>query len=243
MSKVEAVPIYARIDAFVRDQIASGVLNEGARMPSETKLAEMFNTTRSTVAKAMQRLVFDGLVIRRSGSGTFIAPQEMRVALDQARVRTFEEQLGKQDGDIGYKLLTWGPRPSTEFEAKRLGISAKSEIFQLERLRLQEETVIGIEVRIIPKDLGQSFTVQMMNTKSINRILSEDFGQQIVRVEGQIRAGLASSLQATRLGVRRGAALLIREYTLLGKNSRPLVHGTSIYRDDFRIDYSIQGAD
>lgn len=235
----ETMPIYARIATFIRDQIASGELIEGARAPSESKLAEMFNTTRSTVAKAMQHLVFEGLVVRRSGSGTFIASRNTTIVLDQARVQTFEEQLGRSDGDIEYKLLTWGTRTSTEYESLRLGLKRGSEIFQLERLRLQDEAVIGIEIRIIPTQLGQHFTVPMMNNKSINRILAEDFGQQIGGVQGQIRAGLASSLQASRLGVRRGAALLIREYTLLGRTNQPLIHGISFYRDDFRIDYSV----
>lgn len=240
MSKEENLPLYARIGAFVREQIASGQLPEGARLPPEAKLAEMFGTTRSTVAKAMQRLVFEGVVTRRTGSGTFVAPHDIAVVFDPSRIRTFEEQLGKQDGDISYRLLTWGARAANPLEAQKLGVGANTEIFQLERLRLESEAVIGLEIRIIPKALGERFTVQMMNGKSINRILAEDFGQRIARVEGHIRAGLASSLQASRLGVRRGSAVLIREFTLLGSHGQPLVFGTSLYRDHFRIDYAIE---
>lgn len=242
MPQEETTPIYARIDAFIRNEIASGGLTEGARLPSESELAERFDTTRSTVAKAMQRLVFEGLVVRRTGSGSFVASSSINAVMDVGRVRTFEEQLGKTDGDISYKLLTWGARASTRDEKEKLGLAGKVEVFQLERLRLVAGRVIGIEVRIIPEELGRRFTVEMMGSKSIYRILTEEFGIQVQRVEGQIRAGLASSLQASRLGVRRGAALLIREYTLLGEKRRPFIHGISLYRDDFRIDYVIQDA-
>lgn len=240
MPQAAKTPIYARIEAYIRQEIATGGLRTGARLPSEANLASQFATTRSTVTKALQRLVFEGLIVRRTGSGSFVASGGLSAVMDGARVRTFEEQLGKTEGEVTYKLMTWEARPSTKAEAERLGLRPATEVFHLERLRLVDGQVIGIEVRIIPNELGVRFTVEMMSGKSIYRILSEELGLPVLGVAGQIRAALASSRQAQQLAVRRGAALLIREYTLLGKGGQPLIHGISLYRDDFRIDYVIR---
>ena len=66
-------PIYARIQAHIRGGIASGGFRPGERLPSETQLAAQFGTTRSTVVHALQKLVFDGVVVRRAGSGTYVS--------------------------------------------------------------------------------------------------------------------------------------------------------------------------
>lgn len=51
-------------------------LPEGARLPSEKSLATRYGCNFLTVRKAVKRLVADGLVTRRMGSGTFIARKD-----------------------------------------------------------------------------------------------------------------------------------------------------------------------
>ncbi|QZN98820.1 UTRA domain-containing protein [Chenggangzhangella methanolivorans] len=80
----------------------------------------------------------------------------------------------------------------------------------------------------------------MIRTKSIHRILDEDFGLPVLRVEGSIRAGVAKGAIADQLAVKRGAPVLIRDYVLLSADRRPLVRGESFYREDFHIDYVVQ---
>jgi GntR family transcriptional regulator of arabinose operon len=53
-------------------EIRAGVWKPGDRLPSEAALCERFATSRITVAKAIQSLQRDGLVMRRPGSGTYV---------------------------------------------------------------------------------------------------------------------------------------------------------------------------
>lgn len=212
-------------------------------MPSETELAEKFSTTRSTVAKAMQKLVFEGLIVRRPGSGSFVKPGNISAIIDPARVRSFEEQARLYGGEISYGLIGLSSRKATQQEAEKLAVAPGSEVYLLERLRLVSGRAIGIEMRVMPSGLGNRLTMDMLENKSIHRILEEEFGLAVVRVEGCIRAGITSAQQAERLGVRRGAALLIRDYTLLGIDRQPLICGESLYREEFRIDYIVQQSD
>ena len=84
------VPVYIRIQHELRNGIISGAYAPGDRIPSETELAQRFETTRATVARALQELVFDGTIVRRAGAGSFVAPSATSVPLESKRLRSFE---------------------------------------------------------------------------------------------------------------------------------------------------------
>lgn len=68
------------LDAL-RESVISGEYREGARLPSEADLVRRFGVSRMTIVKAFKELQQQGLVVRRPGSGTFVAPngQESRL--------------------------------------------------------------------------------------------------------------------------------------------------------------------
>ncbi len=65
--------LYERLRAYLLDEIRSGRLGPGARIPSELALAEQFNVSRITSKKAMETLERDGLIVRYRGKGSFVA--------------------------------------------------------------------------------------------------------------------------------------------------------------------------
>jgi DNA-binding FadR family transcriptional regulator len=56
----------------ILDQIVSGSLKEGDKLPSENQICQAFQVSRPTVRAALTRLHADGLVATRQGSGTFV---------------------------------------------------------------------------------------------------------------------------------------------------------------------------
>lgn len=54
------------------EQIVSGALQEGDKLPSEHRICQAFNVSRPTVREALMRLHADGLVTTRQGSGTVV---------------------------------------------------------------------------------------------------------------------------------------------------------------------------
>jgi GntR family transcriptional regulator of arabinose operon len=67
-----SAPKHVLIHDEIAAAIASGVYAPGQQLPTEKELVRTFNASRPTVARAMQRLVADGLIDRRAGSGTFV---------------------------------------------------------------------------------------------------------------------------------------------------------------------------
>jgi GntR family transcriptional regulator of arabinose operon len=66
-------PKYRQIVESLRANITSGQYRNGARLPSEAELVRRFGVSRMTVVKAMQQLQQEGLLVRRTGSGTYLA--------------------------------------------------------------------------------------------------------------------------------------------------------------------------
>ena len=64
-----------RVSAQVRDYILKNDLAEGARLPSERRLAELVGSSRPTVSQALRSLAITGLIEIRPGAGAFVLRQ------------------------------------------------------------------------------------------------------------------------------------------------------------------------
>lgn len=71
-------PIYLKIAAELREQIAAGTLAEGERAPSTNELAAFHSVNPTTSAKALTWLFEQGLLEKRRGLGMFVLPGARR---------------------------------------------------------------------------------------------------------------------------------------------------------------------
>ena len=86
-----AAPRYAQIAAALRAHIIAGRFGgAGSRIPSEPEIIDTFGVSKTTASEALKVLRAEGLIIRRSGAGSFIAadPPEIRTVevLSGARI-------------------------------------------------------------------------------------------------------------------------------------------------------------
>jgi GntR family transcriptional regulator of arabinose operon len=68
----KATPKYRQVYEDLFSSIQAGVFQPGDRLPSEAELGERYQTSRITIAKAVNELQLQGLVSRRAGSGTHV---------------------------------------------------------------------------------------------------------------------------------------------------------------------------
>jgi DNA-binding LacI/PurR family transcriptional regulator len=73
------VPKYRQLFNTLHDDIASGRLQSGDRLPSEAELVRSFGASRITVGRALRDLQREGLVDRRPGSGTYVRARRRAV--------------------------------------------------------------------------------------------------------------------------------------------------------------------
>ncbi|WP_168794100.1 FadR/GntR family transcriptional regulator [Paraburkholderia aromaticivorans] len=60
--------------AYLHDEIASGRMRDGVKLPAERQLSEQFGASRGAVRRVLQDLKDRGLITQTVGSGTFVLP-------------------------------------------------------------------------------------------------------------------------------------------------------------------------
>src|SRR3954451_23564183 len=56
----------------ILEQIVSGSIREGEKLPTEKEISLSFQVSRPVVREALMQLQADGLVVARQGSGTYV---------------------------------------------------------------------------------------------------------------------------------------------------------------------------
>ena len=90
-------PIYAQLIAGFREQILSGILQAGDKLPSVRELAGQLAINPNTIQRAYETLEQEGYVYSVPGKGSFAARRE---EIDGNRREELLEQLDKIAGEL-----------------------------------------------------------------------------------------------------------------------------------------------
>ena len=69
---------YQEVIDWIQDQVGSGRLGPGDKIPSENELCNQFNISRQTARHAIGILVHDGILTAERGSGTYVTDERAR---------------------------------------------------------------------------------------------------------------------------------------------------------------------
>lgn len=66
------VPFFKQLVDQLRTAVIRREIPEGTRLPSERELSKLLRLNRSVVVKAYNELKLDGLLVSKTGSGTYV---------------------------------------------------------------------------------------------------------------------------------------------------------------------------
>src|ERR1043165_2600082 len=89
-----ASPLYMQLAQKLAQAIRNRDYQPDEALPAERVLSESLSLSRVTARKAIDQLVEQGLVVRRRGSGNYIAP---RLEQPLSRLTSFSEELQQRD--------------------------------------------------------------------------------------------------------------------------------------------------
>jgi DNA-binding FadR family transcriptional regulator len=92
------------------EQIKSGRLAAGARLPTEEELSRAARVSRTVVREAVAALRADGLVVTRQGVGAFVsaAPQQAPFRIDADGMRSIADMLHVMELRLGVEIESAG---------------------------------------------------------------------------------------------------------------------------------------
>ena len=146
----DSSPIYLQLARLLAQTIREGGYKPDEALPSERLLAETLNVSRVTARSAIDQLVEQGLIIRKRGSGNYIAP-----LLEQplSRLTSFSEELERRGYTPSSRWLNRTVSVAMTDEQLTLGLSPGARVARLERLRLADDVVMAYEVSILPQSV------------------------------------------------------------------------------------------
>jgi len=194
-----ASPLYMQLAQSLAQAIRDGIYQADEALPSERVLAEQLELSRVTARKAIDRLVEQGLIVRKRGSGNYIAPK-----LEQplTRLTSFSEELHQRGFVPSSRWLARGFTPAAPDEQLSLELKSGERVARLERLRLADSVVMAYEVSVLPQSV-------LPDPQAVEASLYTHLGDRApVRALQHIRALNADARLAGLLEVAVGAAVL-----------------------------------
>ncbi|WP_274653187.1 GntR family transcriptional regulator [Paenibacillus humicola] len=76
MNTTDRVPLYQKVQEYIRELIDTEGLKEGDRIPTEKELMERFNVSKITVVNALSGLANEKIITRVPGRGSFVSGRE-----------------------------------------------------------------------------------------------------------------------------------------------------------------------
>ncbi|MED5546679.1 GntR family transcriptional regulator [Novosphingobium decolorationis] len=221
----EGTPLYLQLARSLREQIGKGVLEAGSALPSERDLCALAGLSRVTVRKGIEQLIDEGVLVRRQGSGTFVA---RRIEAPGEKLSSFSDETRLRGENPGVVWISRSYARPTEEEASVLGITASERVVRLSRVRLAGGEPLAIENAVLPAEflpdldgLGDSLYEAL-----------EAHGHRPVSGTQRVRASLATPTEAGILCIEHNSEVLRIERTTTTTDGRAIEFTRSVYRGD-----------
>lgn len=225
-----SVPQYIQIANNLIDQIESGELAPGTRLPSERKLSELFDVNRLTLRRALSRLEAQGLVRREHGKGNFIA--EPKIERQSGKLISFTNGMQRRGLVPGAKVINIEQRPVEAAIAEQLDIPVLTPVFFMIRLRMINQEPVMLEQLWVPVSRFPGLEQQDLNNRSIYEIMKTEYGVSMSKAQRTLEPVIATEYEAELLGIEAGAPLMLERRLGYDQHSKCVEFSKDLYRGD-----------
>ena len=217
--------------ALVRDEIL-GMLDElqvGDALPSERRLASELGVSRPTLRAVIDELVREGLLLRRHGSGTYVAEPKIALPLTMT---SFSEDMARRGMRPSTQVVSFERQSAGAKLGQRLQISPVDEVWVITRLRLADDETMAIEWLHAPHGLLPDLRREDLATHSFYELLRVRQGIVIASGTQTIEPTVTSPEEAELLSVPVHSPAFLFERTTQSEQWEVVEFVRSVYRGD-----------
>ena len=195
------VPKYIQISNWLTEMIRKGRYAAQDKLPSESKLAELFHVNRNTVRQAIADLVVKGLIQKKNGVGSFVLGGSLQpVKYTLQHISSFTDEMHRMGLVPQTKLLHKSVIKAPPEVCHKLMLGKEKRVIWTERLRLGNGVPLVLEKSYLPyrefKDI-----LKMRLTGSLYHLLTKKFHVNLHRSIQTFRAIVLSKRDAELLDV------------------------------------------
>jgi len=230
------LPLHYQLKQHLLEKIEAGDWKPNDLIPSEQELQTSFGLSRITVRQALSDLVYEGLLIRERGRGTFVAPPKMTHSPEDRKSLT--EFMAEKGIKPGWQVIEKGFIEANKEVAASLKLPRKTRVLRIRRLRLAADEAIGHHTAYLPESISSQINeVGLLDGGSLNYIshISQMTKSHATR---SIEAVAASDLDVKLLHMTLGGPVLMIQRVVMSAAGDPLEFLQARYRGD-RFKYQI----
>jgi GntR family transcriptional repressor for pyruvate dehydrogenase complex len=185
----------------ILEQIVSGALKEGDKLPSENQICQAFGVSRPTVREALMRLHADGLVTTRQGSGTVV----------QKRPSEHLTRLAKVS-DVAGMLRCQEVRIALEGESARLAALRRTTV-ETEGIGAALDALrVAFDGSGVPADADYAFHLAIARASGNNL-----FADILEMLNKTVQHAMTVALGITRTGSKERARRVVEEHEAIAE--------------------------
>lgn len=224
----ERIPAYKRIQESILRRIDAGELRVGDPVYSEREVARIHNVSLMTARHALADLEREGIVERRRGAGTFVAPPKIHFN----KLMSYTEQMAARNLLVSSKVLAFRTVQNEPEVATRLSLPSDARLFKLERVREAGHDPFALETCYLPVAEFPGLRREALKRGSLFAVLEREFGLEIAHADEDIDATQPDADVAEQLSVPRNMALLRIRQIIYSKQGKPSIYVVGLYRGD-----------
>lgn len=219
-----------KIYQTIKEQILSGSIPPGEKLPTETELQNAYGCSRDTLRKALGKLELDGLIVRKAALGTFVRKQKSTYPL--YAMHSFTEQMKIRGVEPSSEILSVeileaggqkdGPLPFTEGE----------KIYRLARIRKGDGEPMALEIAFISKRCCPDLLRHLSENASLYHIYENIYGLKMHFGDIRLEAEIPNAHVQKRLQIKSNMPVLKMNCTVDLDNGDILYHVICYYIGD-----------
>lgn len=226
------VPKYLQISHWLMEMIQKGRYAVNDKLPSESKLAELFQVNRNTVRQAISDLVTKGIVQKKNGVGSFVIGRTIQpVKYSLQHISSFTDDMIHMGVTPKTKLINKSVIEAPEGVAEKLMLGKERLVILTERLRLGNNIPLVIERSYLPHKEYKAI-LKMRLTGSLYHLLTKKFRVELHRSVQTFRAILLSHEDARWLGVPPRSPGIFLESVIYDSKNIPVEVLHAFHRGD-----------
>ncbi len=201
--------LYMKLSDTLAEQIMDGTLPEGSLLPSERALCQTHGISRTTVRQALQDLNQKGYIKSIHGKGTVVVRPQIRQELRS--IYSFDEDMRRLDKNPETQIMDFVEIVPTGTIAELMQLPSGESVYRIMRLRLANDEPMLLETNYLPCNRFPEFSRQMLENKSLYRVLTSKYSLNIDVAEETFEPVLLRPMESQMLHAGQDALGMLVE--------------------------------
>ncbi len=233
IDRLGSEPYYLQLHRLVEQQIASGMLTPGDRLPSESELCRRYEVSRSTVRETLRSLQEKKVIKMVPRRGAFVLDGSQKSWRLQVPAGFFEAEVSGNQRTVETITIRATPEVFPSDIARALNLQNKENGYVLARLRRLDGRVALYSVNYMLPEIQDVLLPSgvIEGQASLNRTL-HDAGFAVFGARRSVAAVAADEKLAKLLDVETGSPLLLVTSLSWTKDGRNFDYYTSWIKSD-----------